>query len=111
MRRVLPVFVLALAGTAWLLAAPQKPAATAVGPMLTIDSIMRGPKLIGAAPIAGRFPKDSAKIYFTWQKAGEERSGTFVVNRDGTGLKQLTQDEIRAIEAPLTGRLDRARRR
>ena len=79
--------------------------------MLTIDSIMRGPKLVGNPPSAVRWSKDSSKVYFSWQKAADERSATYAVNRDGTGLKQLTPEEVRAIETPQTGRFDRARRR
>jgi dipeptidyl aminopeptidase/acylaminoacyl peptidase len=96
---------------AWPLAAQKPAASTPMAQMLTVDSIMRGPKLVGASPSAIRFSRDSSKIYFTWQKAGEERSATFSVNRDGTGLKQLTPEELRAIDAPRTGRFDRERRR
>jgi dipeptidyl aminopeptidase/acylaminoacyl peptidase len=111
MRRIL-VLTLTLCATV-LVAAQSRPAAPPAAPvqMLSVDGIMRGPKLIGASPSAVRWSRDSSKIYFTWQKAGEERSGTFVVNRDGTGLKPLTAEETRAIEAPLTGRYDRAHRR
>jgi dipeptidyl aminopeptidase/acylaminoacyl peptidase len=108
-----PVFILAfaLAATAWI-GAHQQPAKTAAPqPMLTVDSIMRGPKLVGAAPSGIRWSKDSSKLYFSWQKAGEERSATYVVNRDGSGLKQMTAEEVRTIEVPRTGRFDRARRR
>src|SRR4051812_41830888 len=110
MRRIL-ITALALCATT-LVTAQQRPASPApAASMLTVDGIMRGPKLIGTSPAAVRWSKDSSKIYFTWQKAGEERSGTFVVNRDGSGLKLLTQDEVRAIETPLTGRFDRAHKR
>ena len=53
MRRVLlAVFVFAAAS--WT--AAQTPAPKTVpGPMLTIDSIMRGPKLVGSAPTAVRW--------------------------------------------------------
>jgi dipeptidyl aminopeptidase/acylaminoacyl peptidase len=89
---------------------PPVPATTPVQ-MLSVDGIMRGPKLIGASPSAVRWSKDSSKIYFTWQKAGEERSGTWVVNKDGSGLKLMTPEEVRTIDTPLTGRFDRARKR
>ena len=90
---------------------PAPPAASATATMLTVDSIMRGPKLVGSSPSQIRFSRDSSKIYFAWQKAGDERSATYVVNRDGSGLRQMTMEEVRAIETARTGRFDRARRR
>ena len=72
---------------------------------------MRGPKLVGSPPTGIRWSRDSSKIYFTWQQASEERSSTYVVNRDGTSLKKLTTEEARTIDAAPAGRLDRARRR
>ncbi len=112
MRRLL-VLTLCLAATPWAFAQtrPAPASATSAPAMLTVDGIMRGPKLVGNSPSAIRWSKDSTKIYFSWQKAGDERAATYVVNRDGTGLKQLTADEVRAIDAPPTGRYDRARKR
>ena len=111
MRRVLAIAVFALAGTV-LAGADQRPTAPAPPTkMLTVDSIMRGPKLVGTAPSAIRWSKDSTKVYFSWQRASDERSATWSVKRDGTGLVQLTPEEVRGIDAPQTGRLDRARRR
>src|SRR4029077_16020442 len=105
--------VLALAASAWLSAAQSPASKGSVQPMLTVDSIMRGPKLVGNPPAAIRFSKDSSQIYFTWQKATDERSATYAVSRDGSGLKQLTPDDARvmAADAPRTGRLDRAHKR
>src|SRR5688572_8417899 len=118
MRRLSVVSVLTLAAGTWLMAdQAAKPAATAgptagTGAMtLTVDSIMRGPALVGTAPTGVRWSRDSSKAYFTWQKAGTERAATFVVNRDGTGLKQLTEEEGRNLDVPQAGRLDRAGRR
>ena len=111
MRKLTIIVAFALATSAWI-AADQNPApAPAQGPMLTVDSIMRGPKLVGAPPSAVRFSRDSTKVYFNWQKATDERSATWVVNRDGTGLKMMTPEEVRTIDAPRTGRFDRARKR
>src|SRR5688572_25923274 len=118
MRRLSVVSVLTLAAGTWLMAdQAAKPAATAgptagTGAMtLTVDSIMRGPALVGTAPTGVRWSRDSSKAYFTWQKAGTERAATFVVNRDGAGLKQLTEEEGRNLDVPQAGRLDRAGRR
>jgi dipeptidyl aminopeptidase/acylaminoacyl peptidase len=89
----------------------QAPAGQVTPAMLTVDSIMRGPKLVGAPPSAVRWSSDSSKIYFTWQKPDQNRSATFVVDRDGSGLRQLSTEEARAVPATPPGRIDRARRR
>ena len=65
---------------------------------LTIDNIMRGPDLVGYEPTGVRWSLDSSKIYFSWKKAGEPRNAdmsTYVVNADGTGLRKLSEDEIK----------------
>jgi dipeptidyl aminopeptidase/acylaminoacyl peptidase len=119
MRRILVTSTLALAATAIIAASdtdrpfptPQRATPAPSGPMLTVDSIMRGPKLVGSSPSGLRWSKDSSKLYFTWQKAGDERSSTYVVNRDGSGLRALSTDEARNLDVPLPGRLDRAGRR
>ena len=113
MRRT--IFIVALTVAASVAATaqtptPKAPPATPVS-MLTVDSIMRGPKLVGNPPSAIRWSKGSDKVYFSWQKAAETRSSTFVVNRDGTGLKALTAEEARNLDVPPAGRFDRARRR
>ncbi len=115
-RRLSALTVLILATGSWLLADQQtaRPPAAPAAPAamtLTIDSIMRGPALVGTPPAAVRWSRDSSKAYFSWQKAGDERSATYVVNRDGSGLKQLTEEEGRNLDLPQAGRLDRAGRR
>jgi hypothetical protein len=79
--------------------------------MLTVDSIMRGPKLVGSAPTNVRWSKDSSKVYFSWQKPDETRASTWTVNRDGAALRKLTDVEARTPDVPVAGRFDRARRR
>src|SRR4029079_1990369 len=111
MRRTAVVFVTFLAATLVVAAKPADPGLPPAAPMLTVDSIMRGPKLVGAAPTGLRWSKDSTKLYFSWQKAGEERASSYVVNRDGTGLRQLTPEESRTADAPIAGRPDRAHKR
>src|SRR5579864_8617173 len=111
MRRTLTVVVFCSVGIA-LTAASQPPApaqgtAAPAAAMLTVDSIMRGPKLVGGAPTNLRWSKDSSKIYFSWQKAADEHAVPYVVNRDGTGLAAFTGTP----DAPVAGRFDRARRR
>ncbi|MEQ1921470.1 MAG: prolyl oligopeptidase family serine peptidase [Pyrinomonadaceae bacterium] len=65
---------------------------------LTIDSIMRGPALVGYEPTNVRWSPDSKKIYFSWKRANEPLNGdtaTYEVNADGTGLRKLTEEEAR----------------
>ena len=119
MRRLLtvltPLLVVALASAGVLLAdqaaAPAARAQATPAMTLTIDSIMRGPALVGSSPSNIRWSKDSSKIYFSWQKAGAENSATFVVNRDGSGLRELTTAEAADLDTPQTGRPDRTGRR
>jgi dipeptidyl aminopeptidase/acylaminoacyl peptidase len=111
MRKPLIIATLVLSFVPWVSARQAPKPAVPAAQMLTIDSIMRGPKLVGTPPSAIRWARDSSKLYFNWQKATDERSATYVVNRDGSGLRQLTPEEVRAIQTPQTGRFDRARRR
>ena len=70
---------------------------------LTIDSIMRGPDLVGYEPSRVYWSQDSQRVYFRWKRAGEPRlkeMDLYVVNRDGSGLRKLTEDEAR--QAPPT---------
>ncbi len=56
---------------------------------LTIESIMRGPALVGHAPRGLRWTPDGAKVTFSWAKAdGSPDPGykNYTINRDGTGL-------------------------
>ncbi len=110
MRRFLIVCTAICAAGTWFVHA-QQPAPKPAPFTLSIDSIMSGPKLVGEAPSGVRFVPDSSKIVFSWQKPGEDRANTYLVNRDGTGLKPLTAEEARQLPATPTGRLDRARRR
>jgi dipeptidyl aminopeptidase/acylaminoacyl peptidase len=77
---------------------------------LTVDSIMRGPALVGWAPTALRWAADSRTLYFDWRKPGEDQSSTYAVSRDGGEPRKLTEDETKNIPAA-GGRWDKARRR
>jgi dipeptidyl aminopeptidase/acylaminoacyl peptidase len=63
---------------------------------LTIDNIMRGPELVGYEP---RFVRWSGgRIYFQWKQAGDSREKNFddyVVQSDGSGLKKLSEEEVK----------------
>src|SRR5262245_53629898 len=77
---------------------------------LTVDSIMRGSKLVGYPEPGLRWSGDSARLYFEWRGAGEDEASTWVVNRDGGNLRKLTDDERRNAP-PANGVWDRAHRR
>jgi dipeptidyl aminopeptidase/acylaminoacyl peptidase len=65
---------------------------------LTIDNIMRGFELVGYEPRAVHWSPDSQRVYFQWKQASEPREkdfDTYVVNRDGSGLKKLTDEEAK----------------
>ena len=75
--------------TAALLGQPQK---------LTIATVMQGPRFSGYAPTAVRWSGDSTQIFFQWKRytdAIRAPFDTYTVNRDGSGLKKLTEEETR----------------
>ena len=77
---------------------------------LSVDSIMRGPALVGYPPSDLRWSGDSKELYFEWRLPKEDEAATYVVGRDGGQPRRLTDDERRS--APLTnGSWDRERRR
>ena len=93
MRRLAPC-LLALAS---LLSAQGSPSPAP----LTVDAIMQGPNLYGTAPSAVRWNPEGTKVYFAWKEAGDpwsQEPDTWVVGRDGQGLRRLTKAEAR--EAP-----------
>lgn len=66
---------------------------------LTIDNIMRGPGLAGYEPTAIRWSQDSQRIYFQWKQWSDPQEkplDTYVVNRDGSGLRKLSEDEAKS---------------
>jgi dipeptidyl aminopeptidase/acylaminoacyl peptidase len=90
----------------------QKPAPTVASTrfQLTVDSIMRGPDLIGSAPTSIRWSADSRELYFQWRKPGEKDASTYVVGRDGGELRKLSDEDVRKAP-PANGRWDKAKRR
>jgi dipeptidyl aminopeptidase/acylaminoacyl peptidase len=88
----------------------QKPAAKANGFELSVDSIMRGPKLVGYPPTGLRWSGDSARLYFEWRRPGEDEPATYVVGRDGGEPRRLTDSERRTAP-PANGVWDAAHRR
>ncbi|HEV2862798.1 MAG TPA: prolyl oligopeptidase family serine peptidase [Pyrinomonadaceae bacterium] len=80
---------------------------------LTVDSIMRGPDLVGYPPTSVVWSQDNARVYFRWKRAGEPRlkeQDTYVVNADGAGLRKLTEDEARRTAPPPAGELSKDRK-
>ena len=76
---------------------------------LTIDNIMRGPALVGNEPRAVHWSPDSQRVYFQWKQASEPREkdfDTYVVNRDGSGLRKLSEEEARNAP-PISGEVSK----
>ena len=70
---------------------------------LTVDSIMRGPRLVGYPPTGVYWSPDSQRVYFRWKQADEPRlkeMSLYVVNRDGSGLRRLTEEETKQAPPP-----------
>jgi dipeptidyl aminopeptidase/acylaminoacyl peptidase len=79
---------------------------------LTIDNIMRGPGLIGYEPAGIRWSYDGGTIYFQWKQHTDKEIApmdTYAVNRDGSGLRKLGEDEIRMLP-PVGGDTTRDKR-
>ncbi len=96
------------AQTARVVPASARPVAATFD--LGVDSIMRGPELVGHPPSGLRWSGDGARLYFEWRVRGEDETATWVVNADGAGLRRLS-DEERKLAPPVSGQWDRARRR
>ena len=77
---------------------------------LTVDSIMRGPNLVGYPPSGLRWSGDSRDLYFEWRHAGDDEPSTWVVAREGGEPRRLT-DEERPQAPPADGVWDDAHRR
>src|SRR5712692_365038 len=63
---------------------------------LSIDTIMRGQGLAGWEPQEVRWSPDGARVYFDWKQYNdplEKERDTYVVNRDGSGLRKLSEEE------------------
>ena len=62
---------------------------------LTVESIMRGPALVGEAPRRLRWSADGSLLRFSWAKPegkGEPEMKEYQVRRDGTGLGPATPE-------------------
>jgi dipeptidyl aminopeptidase/acylaminoacyl peptidase len=101
------VFVLL---TAWALVSGPLSAADPAPFPLTVDSIMRGPKLVGYPPSSLRWSGDSQRLYFEWRERDADEPSTWVVGRSGGEPRKLS-DEERKAAPPASGVWDGARRR
>jgi dipeptidyl aminopeptidase/acylaminoacyl peptidase len=71
---------------------------------LTIDNIMRGPNLVGFEPAQPRWSRDSEHVYFQWKQYTDKEVApmdTYVANRDGSGLRKLSDAEVRELPAAI----------
>jgi dipeptidyl aminopeptidase/acylaminoacyl peptidase len=96
------------------LSAQQPPApenAPAPGKLaLTVDSIMRGPALVGYPPSGLRWSGDSRDLFFEWRKPGEKETATYLLSQNTTTPRRLS-DEERKLAPPTGGAWDEAHRR
>ena len=105
---------LALVLSAFLFASLVSPLANPAGRFrLTIDNIMRGPGLYGHEPTGVRWSGDGERIYFQWKQASDpllKPLDTYVVGRDGTGLRKLSDEETK-MAPPAAGAATRDQKR
>src|SRR4051812_36124572 len=116
-----PFVLISLLITASVLIEAQAPTSRRQGPAgaatatarqafpLTIDSIMRGPELVGNPPTGLRWSGDSKELYFEWLMPKDDQPSTWVTTRDAAAPRRLSEAERRM--APLAnGQWDAKRR-
>ncbi|MFN2596540.1 MAG: prolyl oligopeptidase family serine peptidase [Pyrinomonadaceae bacterium] len=94
---------------AFVVVAQQPAPAPAKKFELTVDSIMRGPALVGYPPQDVHWSQDSQRVYFRWKRAEEPRlkeMDWYVVGRDGSNLHKLSEDELKTAP-PANGELSK----
>jgi dipeptidyl aminopeptidase/acylaminoacyl peptidase len=60
---------------------------------LTVDSIMRGPKLVGYPPTGLRWSGDARALYFEWRRPEDDEPSTWIVPREGGQPRRLSDEE------------------
>jgi dipeptidyl aminopeptidase/acylaminoacyl peptidase len=78
---------------------------------LTVDSIMRGPKLVGYPQTGLRWSGDSSRLYFEWRRPSDDEPSTYVVGREGGEPRKLSDDERRSAPPATGGVWDKVHRR
>jgi Tol biopolymer transport system component len=109
MRRIPALSVLCLVVFAAGAAPRAQTAAPAPFP-LTVESIMRGPDLVGYPPDNLRWSADSGTLYFDWRRPGEDEASTYSVGRDGGAPVKLTDEQKKRVP-PASARWDKAHKR
>src|SRR4051812_35248278 len=77
---------------------PSNPKLQAPGPRtfsLTVDSIMRGPDLVGYPPSELRWSGDSKELFFEWRMPKDDQASTWKVGRDGGTPTRLSDAQRR----------------
>jgi len=85
--------------------------APAPGLQLSVESIMRGPRLVGYPPSGLRWSGDARELYFEWRRPGDEEPATYAVKREGGEPRKLTDEERKLVPPAGGGQWDTARRR
>jgi len=93
-----------------LIAAGLLAAAPAPKLELTVDSIMRGPKLVGYPPTGLRWSGDTRELYFEWRRPEDDEASTWIVPREGGEPRRLSDEERKKAPAA-DGVWDAAHRR
>ncbi len=94
MRRLLILIFVAFSISAQQRLAPS----TSLRAGLSVDTIMRGNGLAGWPPRAVRWSPDGNQVYFEWKQYTdpvEEDFDTYVVGRDGKGLRKLSKEDAK----------------
>ena len=63
---------------------------------LTVESIMRGPNLVGHGISQVRWAGDSSRLFFAWRRPGDSEFHTYELPRIGGTPRRLSRDEARA---------------
>jgi dipeptidyl-peptidase-4 len=59
---------------------------------LTIDRILSKPSITGTSPSSPSWSSDSQQLAFLWNNSGLPRREIWIVNGDGSGLRQITSN-------------------
>ena len=107
-----PLFSLFAVAATVATTAGQRPAPAAPSSrlQLTVDSIMRGPDLVGWPPANLRWSADSRRLYFSWRRPGEQSDALYEVSRDGGEPRRIPEAAAKTAP-PAGGRWDAARGR